>query len=101
MLGNMIVRRKGDYRDNRLVPLRKEGISLLKKYGATSHKFGYFQSGPYAGQMIVVVGYPDLASQERAMQQLSQDPDWKRVSGEIEKLAPLQESYLSVITEEQ
>ena len=33
---------------------------------------------------------PDLASQERGMQQqLSQDLDWKRVSAEIEKLAPL------------
>ena len=28
-------------------------------------------------------------------------PDWQRVAGEIEKIAPLQEMYLTVITERQ
>ena len=32
---------------------------------------------------------------------MSQDADWKRVAGEFEKVAPLQETYLTVITEEQ
>jgi hypothetical protein len=51
--------------------------------------------------MFVAVGYPDLATQERAMQAMSQDVDWQRVAGELEKIAPLQEMYLTVITEEQ
>jgi hypothetical protein len=31
---------------------------------------------------------------------MSRDADWQRVVGEIEKIAPLQESYLTVVTEE-
>ena len=46
----MIVRRKGDHRDDRLRPLRKEGITLLKKHGAVSHRFGFYQSGPTRGR---------------------------------------------------
>ena len=101
MTVNMIVRRNADYQDARLIPLRKEGIALLKKHGAVSHRFGYYHSGAYAGQILVVVGYPDVATHERAMQNMSHDADWQRVAGEIEKIAPLQEMYLTVITEQQ
>jgi len=44
--------------------------------------------------MYVVVGYPDVATQERAMKGMAEDPDWKRVASEIEKLAPLEELYV-------
>jgi hypothetical protein len=98
---NIVVRRKGDYQDTRLIPLRKEGIALLKKHGATSHKFGFYHSGPHAGQILVMVAYPDMATHERAMKSTSTDADWTRVAGEIEKIAPLQEIYLTVIAEEQ
>jgi hypothetical protein len=98
---DMIVRRNGDYSDTRLVPLRRQGVALLKKHGATSHRFGFYKSGKYAGKMYVVVGYPDITTHEKAMQAMSEDPDWKRVAGEIEKLAPLEESYVAIITEEQ
>lgn len=98
---DMVVRRKGNYQDARLQPLRQEGIALLKKHGAGSHRFGFYHSGAHAGQIFVVIGYPDLATHERAMQGMSQDADWKRVAGEFEKVAPLQETYLTVITEEQ
>jgi hypothetical protein len=50
--------------------------------------------------MFVVAGYPDLATHERAMLTMSQDANWQRVSAELEKMAPLQELYLTVITEE-
>ena len=98
---DMIVRRNGNYSDPRLIPLRKEGVTLLKKHGAVSHRFGFYHSGAHAGQMYVVVGYPDVATQERAMKAMAEDPDWKRVASEIEKLAPLEELYLTVVTEEQ
>ncbi|MBV9569022.1 MAG: NIPSNAP family protein [Hyphomicrobiales bacterium] len=97
---SMIVRRKGDYRDDRLRELRKEGIPLLKKHGATSHRFGFYQSGGHAGEILIVLGYPDLAAHERAMKGMSQDADWQRVAAAVEKIAPLQETYLVVITEE-
>jgi len=100
MAVNMIVRRKADYQDARLIPLRKEGIALQKKHGAVSHRFGYYHSGVHAGQILVVVDYPDMVTHERAMQSMSQDADWQRVAADIEKIAPLQESYLTVITEE-
>jgi hypothetical protein len=34
MAVDMIVRRNGNYSDPRLIPLRKEGVTLLKKHGA-------------------------------------------------------------------
>jgi hypothetical protein len=101
MTVDMIVRRKANYRNPRLVPLRKEGIALQKKHGAVSHRFGYYHTGVHAGQVLVVVGYPDMPTHERAMQSMSQDADWQRVAGEIEKIAPWQEMYLTVITEVQ
>jgi hypothetical protein len=101
MAVDMLVRRKANYQDARLVPLRKEGISLLKKHGAISHRFGYYHSGPHGGQMYVVVGYPDLAAHERAMKSMAQDADWQKVAAAIETIAPLQEMSVTVITEEQ
>lgn len=98
---DMIVRRNGDYRDPRLVALRKEGVPLLKKHGAISHRIGAYLSGPYAGQMYVVIGYPDVATQEQALQEMSNDPDWKRVGGEIETLAPMLEVCVAIVAEEQ
>jgi hypothetical protein len=35
------------------------------------------------------------------MQSMPHDADWQRVASEIEKIAPLQEMYLTVITEQQ
>ena len=97
---DMIVRRNGYYSDPRLIPLRKEGVTLLKKHGAVSHRFGFYHSGAYAGQIVVVLTYPDLATYERAMKGMSEDADWKRIGAEVEKIAPIQESYLT-ITEDQ
>jgi Domain of unknown function (DUF6854) len=97
---NLVVRRKASYQESRLVPLRRQGIALLKKHGAISHRFGYYHSGVHAGQILIVVGYPDMATHEQAMQAMSQDPDWQGVAAAIEKIAPLQEMYLTVITEE-
>jgi hypothetical protein len=42
-----------------------------------------------------------MATHERAMQSMSHDANWQRVAGEIEKIAPLQEMYLTVITGQQ
>ena len=80
---------------------RTPGQATIEKAWAISHSYGYYHPGAHAGQMFVAVGYPDLATQERAMQAMSQDVDWQRVAGELEKIAPLQEMYLTVITEEQ
>ena len=98
---NFVIRRLGSHDDTRLVPLRKQGIALLMKHGAVEHRFGFFHSGPNAGQILVVVTYPDMATYDAAMKGMSADTDWKRVAGEIEKIAPMQESYVTVITEEQ
>jgi len=100
MAVNMVVRRKGDYTDPQLELLREQGVPLLKKYGAVAHSFGYYHSGAHAGQIFVVITYPDLATHERAWQSAAGDADWKRVMGEMERIAPLQETYLTVVTEE-
>jgi NIPSNAP len=96
---DMVVRRKGDYKDPQLARLREKGVPLLQKYGATAHSFGYYHSGAHSGQICIVITYPDLATHERAWQAMSRDADWKTVVGEIEQIAPLQESYLTVVTE--
>jgi hypothetical protein len=100
MTVNMIIRRKGDYKDPRLEELRKEGVPLLMKHGARSHGFGYYQSGAHAGQIFIVLSYPDLDAHERAMKGMAQDSDWTRISAAVDEIAPLQESYLTVVTEE-
>jgi len=100
MTVNMIIRRKGDHEDPRLEALRQEGVPLLMKHGALSHRFGYYQSGAHAGQILIVLSYPDLAAHERAMKSMASDPDWTRVSAAVDAIAPLQESYLTVVTEE-
>jgi NIPSNAP len=100
MAVNMVVRRKGDYKDPQLALLRGQGVPLLKKYGAVAHSFGYYHSGAHAGHIFIVITYPDLATHERAWQGMAGDADWKRVVAEIEQIAPLQESYLTVVTEE-
>jgi|SRR5580658_6902818 hypothetical protein len=97
---NMVIRRRGDHKDPRLEALRAQGVPLLKKHGATSHSFGYYHSGPHAGQIVIVLTYPDLITHDRALQAMAQDADWTRVADEVEKLAPLQEIYLTVVTEE-
>lgn len=51
--------------------------------------------------MYVVIGYPDVATQEQALQKMSNDLDWKRVGGEIEKLAPMLEISVAIVAEEQ
>ena len=78
---NMVVRRTGDYKDTRLEALRKQGVPLLKKHGAVSHEFGYYHSGTHAGEIFIVIAYPDLATYERAMKSMSEDADWKRSGG--------------------
>jgi NIPSNAP len=100
MAVNMVVRRKGDHKDPQLALLREQGVPLLKKYNAVAHSFGYYHSGAHAGQIFIVITYPDLATHERAWQAMAEDADWKRVVGEIEWIAPLQENYLMVVTEE-
>ena len=100
MAVNMVVRRQGDYKDPQLARLREQGVPILKKYGAVAHSFGYYNTGAHSGQIFIVITYPNLTTHERAWQGMAGDADWKRVVGEIEKIAPLQESYLTVITEE-
>ena len=101
MTVDMIVRRKANYQNPRLVPLRKEGIALLKEHGAVSHRFGCYHSSVHAGQVPCRGRLPRLGNPRASHA--------KHVSGcrlaegrsEIEKIAPWQEMYLTVITEVQ
>ncbi len=101
MTVDMIVRRNASYQDPRLVPLRMAGIASPEKAWRIEHRFGYYHSGSHAGQPLVVVSYPDMETHQPAMQGMAQDADWQRIAAELAKIAPLQESYLTVITEEQ
>ena len=93
-------RAAGEFEDPQLVLLREQGVPLLKKYGAVAHSFGYYHSGVHAGQILIVITYPDLETHARAWQGMAGDAAWKKVVSEIERIAPLQESYLTVVTEE-
>jgi hypothetical protein len=100
MTVNMIIRRVGDHEDPRLKSLREEGVPLLKKHGAVAHRFGYYHTGVHAGQILIVLTYPDLAAHEFAMKGMAEDAAWTRISTEVDKIAPLQETYLTVVTDE-
>jgi hypothetical protein len=76
--------------------LAKEIAPILKKHGAVSVRLGYCTAGAYAGQTFGVLTFPDWASYGRAMQGLSEDPDYKRMLGQLSKTFELQERSLMV-----
>ncbi len=94
---NMVIRRTGNPAP---ATLRKEAAAVWKKHGAVSLRIGSFYTGAYAGQNVVVITFPDWATYGRAMQAVSDDADYKRIIGEIDKTSQMQERLLTVVTEE-
>lgn len=93
---NMILCRTGKPAGERL---RKDAAAVWKKHGAVSLRIGSYHSGAYAGQTLVVITYPDWTTYGRAMQGISEDADFKRIIGEIDKTTPLEERHLTVTEE--
>jgi hypothetical protein len=93
---SMVIRRTGNPADARL---RKEAAAIWKKHGAVAFRFGSYHTGAHAGQILVVITFPDWVTYGRAMQSISEDADYKKMIGEVDKISQIQERYLSVTEE--
>ena len=90
----LIARRRVAVHDRHLEQLQAKSAALLKQHGALSHGYGFYRAGPHKGEIFMSVVFPDSATQENAIQALSQQKDWRSVARALEKIAPLQESHL-------
>ena len=89
-----VSRWKGNPQDTRLA---KQIAPILKKHGAVSVRLGNCFAGAHAGQVFGVITYPDWATYGKAMQDLTSDPEYLKVLGELSSAFELQErSIMSV-----
>jgi hypothetical protein len=89
-----VSRWKGKLED--ALPIAKEIAPLLKSQGATALRLGYCHSGQYTGQVYAAIIFPDWATYGRAMQALSEDPQYQRIYAEALKIADLQDRSVIV-----
>ena len=89
-----VSRWKGKLED--ALPIAKEIAPLLKGQGATALRLGYCHSGQYTGQVYAAIIFPDWATYGRAMQALSEDPQYQRIYAEALKIADLQDRSVIV-----
>src|ERR1700751_5055697 len=89
-----VSRWKGKLED--ALPIAKEIAPLLKSQGATELRLGYCHSGQYTGQVYAAIIFSDWATYGRAMQALSEDPQYQRIYAEALKIADLQDRSVIV-----
>lgn len=71
---------------DRVMPLAKRQKSVLLKYGAL-YRLSRFETGPNAGDWLVIVQYPDWAAHDKAQESFAQDPEYEQVVTEIAQFA--------------
>jgi hypothetical protein len=69
-----------------VAPLAKTMKAVLLKHGA-AYRLSRFQTGPNAGDWLVVVQYADSTAYEKAQTAIAQDPEYQQVVAEIAKFA--------------
>lgn len=69
-----------------VVPLAKTLKAIYLKYGV-AYRLSRFETGPNAGDWLVVVQYSDMAAYEKAFASFTQDPEWQQAATEIDKIA--------------
>jgi len=75
----------------------KQIAPVLKRHGAISVRIGNCIAGAYAGQVFGVITFPDWETYGKAMQGLSDDPEYQKVLAELSSTFQLQErSIMSV-----
>jgi hypothetical protein len=71
---------------DRVTPLAKRQKAVLLKYGVL-YRLSRFETGPNAGDWLVIVQYPDRAAYDKAQENFAQDPEYKQVATEIAEFA--------------
>ena len=84
----VLSRWKGNAKD--AVKAGKKVKMIMKKHGAELYRMGTFYSGPYTGQIMVAVRYPDWKTYGRAMDALASDTQYQKILEEVRKTAELQ-----------
>jgi hypothetical protein len=71
---------------DRVMPLAKRQKAVLLKYGVP-YRLSRFETGPNAGDWLVIVQYPDRAAYDKALESFAQDPEYQQVATEIAEFA--------------
>ncbi|MBI1777918.1 MAG: hypothetical protein HYR63_21470 [Proteobacteria bacterium] len=74
----------------------KKTKPIFKKHGAEMMRMATFYSGPYTGQILVAIRYPDWKTYGNAMQALSTDAQYQKIIEEVRKVAELQSRSIVV-----
>lgn len=69
-----------------VAPLAKTMKAVLLKHGV-AYRLSRFQSGPNAGDWLVVAQYADSTAYEKAQVSFGQDPEYQQAVTEIAKIA--------------
>jgi hypothetical protein len=69
-----------------VTPLAKTMKAVHLKHGV-AYRLSRFETGPNAGDWLLVVQYADMAAYEAAPARFAQDPEWQQAVAEISKVA--------------
>jgi len=69
-----------------VAPLARSLKAVYLKHGVV-YRLSRFETGPNAGDWLVVVQYADMAACENALARFAQDPEWQHAVTEISKVA--------------
>lgn len=90
----VLARWKGDAKD--AANAGKKARPILEKHGAEMVRMSTFYSGPYTGQVLVAIRYPDWKTYGKAQDKLAQDAQYQKLMGEVRKTSELQSRNLLV-----
>jgi hypothetical protein len=57
--------------------IARDAVPVLKKHGATEVRISTLATGPFTGQLLYALTYPDWTTYGSAMQGMSEDPEFK------------------------
>jgi hypothetical protein len=69
-----------------VTPLARALKAVYLKYGV-GYRLSRFETGPNAGDWLVVVQYADMAAYETAFASFAEDPEWQQAVTGISKIA--------------
>ena len=77
-------------------PRMREIAAIAKRHGAVSMRAGRCLAGPYTGQVVSAITFPDGAGFGRALDSMLADPEYQRFVAEVVKDSELQDRWIIV-----
>jgi hypothetical protein len=70
-----------------MVQAAKEARKLFMKHGATAVQVHRFHNGPFMGEWLVSISYPDWSSYGKAQDGLASDASYQKLVGKVGGMA--------------